>query len=189
MTCFEDRCNIFSYDEHGAISGLKKTADDEEIEHYVFIDDLSASGEQAWGEFEKIKIERILDVNPKANVDYLTMFNTHVTRKFFKDKPFVSVKTVFELDETYRVFHDESRYYIKDQADKTTVDAERRFSESMCLHYLSKYSKPYICGHEDSQLLLSFFYNTPDNTLPSFWSDTPDWSPIFKRYDKRFNFG
>lgn len=189
VTCFEDRCNIFSYDEHGSISGLKKGQDDEDILHYVFIDDLSASGVQADSEFQKIKIEQILENNPKANIHYLTMFNTHRARDFFEGNEHINVQTVFELDKTYKVFHEESRYYTKNQADQAIVDSERQFSESMCRNYLSKYSKAYMCGYEDSQLLLSFFYNTPDNTLPSFWSETDDWSPVFKRYDKRYNFG
>ena len=38
-------------------------------------------------------------------------------------------------------------------------------------------------GYKDSQLLLGFTHNTPDNTLPIIWKEE-NWIPIFKRYSK-----
>lgn len=31
--------------------------------------------------------------------------------------------------------------------------------------------------------MITFFYNTPSNTLPIFWSFEDNWVPIFQRYD------
>ena len=30
------------------------------------------------------------------------------------------------------------------------------------------------------------YYNTPNNTLPIFWSDENSWQPIFQRYNKKY---
>jgi hypothetical protein len=45
------------------------------------------------------------------------------------------------------------------------------------------------CGYKDSQMLMGFHHNTPDNTLPIMWADNTavggsNWAPIFKRYPK-----
>lgn len=39
----------------------------------------------------------------------------------------------------------------------------------------------YALGYENSQLLLSFFYNTPNNTLCMFWKPTETNFPLFVR--------
>lgn len=41
--------------------------------------------------------------------------------------------------------------------------------------------KSYALGFENSQLLLSFFYNTPNNTLCIFWKPTKINFPLFTR--------
>jgi hypothetical protein len=44
-------------------------------------------------------------------------------------------------------------------------------------------------GYKDGQLLLGFSHNTPDNTLPIFWSEGHPprlWEPMFKRYHKNY---
>ena len=39
-------------------------------------------------------------------------------------------------------------------------------------------------GYKDGQYLFGFFYNTPNNTLPIFWSNKNGWVPIFERKEK-----
>lgn len=38
-------------------------------------------------------------------------------------------------------------------------------------------------GYRNGQALVGFFYNTPTNTLPIFWSGFNGWQPLFRRYD------
>lgn len=38
-------------------------------------------------------------------------------------------------------------------------------------------------GYRDGQALLAYFYNTPSNTLPIFWSVENGWKPILARFD------
>jgi len=39
-------------------------------------------------------------------------------------------------------------------------------------------------GYANGQYTFGFFYNTPDNTLPLFWSSNAQWIPLMKRYEK-----
>jgi hypothetical protein len=43
-----------------------------------------------------------------------------------------------------------------------------------------------IMGYEGSQALLGFYYNTPNNTLSTFWctNDSCNWKPIFPREEE-----
>lgn len=42
-------------------------------------------------------------------------------------------------------------------------------------------------GFEDSQLLVSFYYNTPNNTLCSFWKETDRHIPLFYRQGRHLS--
>ena len=89
------------------------------------------------------------------------------------------VETIFTIDESFKTFSDESRYFAM-PLDK---DIDRHFS----MQTASKYGRQ-LCndalGYGDCQLLFGLFHNTPDNTLPIFWSEHYSWNAIFKRYNK-----
>jgi hypothetical protein len=38
-------------------------------------------------------------------------------------------------------------------------------------------------GYRNGQAMVAFFYNTPSNTLPIFWSVANGWKPILQRFD------
>lgn len=47
----------------------------------------------------------------------------------------------------------------------------------------------YILGYKKSGILLSFYYNTPNNTLSTFWKRIDgEWNPLFPREDDRDKF-
>ncbi|XMB66697.1 DNA integrity scanning protein DisA nucleotide-binding domain protein [Mycoplasmatota bacterium zrk1] len=56
---------------------------------------------------------------------------------------------------------------------------------------LTKYNKPlkekHPLGYGGIQGLVSFFFATPNNTLPIFWSSSNGWYPLFPRGDSRRN--
>jgi hypothetical protein len=59
--------------------------------------------------------------------------------------------------------------------------------KNMVLHYGKKLEPKHPLGFKDAQLMFGFFYNTPDNTMPIFWSEINNWYPIVKRYDKIYH--
>jgi hypothetical protein len=182
---FINASDIYTRNDTGNIISLRKHGPEskkQEILHYIFMDDFSGSGSQASDYFSDIQSKMIKKLNADATVYYFTLFSTNVSyKKLNSYDSQIKLRSIFELDETYKVFGNKSRYYGNN-------NQERIFSEKTCKSYKERYSQPsYICGWKDGQLLLRFFYNTPDNTLPSFWSKSDTWKPIFKRYDKIYD--
>lgn len=182
---FINASDIFDRNNNGEIINLRKHGpkdEEQEIIHYIFMDDFSGSGSQASSYFSDIQSKMIRTLNPDARVSYFTLFSTNVSYATLHSyDPQIKLCSIFELDRTYKVFGDHSRYYKK-------YEDERTFAEATCKNYKARYAYPdYLCGWKNGQLLLRFFYNTPDNTLPSFWTKTDSWKPIFKRYDKFYS--
>ena len=176
---------------------LIQNEDNNKINHLVFIDDLSASGSQAIRNLKKI-INQIremrTELKSEINISYFTLFSTTEALDTLRNsvglsgsKLFDRVASIFELDSTYKAFDKDSRYFKNDE--------KREFFKHLCKeNYLKKcevedVNDPEECGYGDTQLLLGFFYNIPNNTLPMFWSDSPSWNPLFKRYNKKYRLG
>lgn len=184
---FINASEIFERGDDGKVTSLRQhgpTDEKEDILHYVFMDDFSGSGSQACDYFTDNQCKMISILNKEVTVYYFTLFSTIASNENISsfDKN-IKLQSIFELDETYKTFGEHSRYYSK-------YPDEKIFSEHACKNYKNRYSHQdsnYLCGWRNGQLLLRFFYNTPDNTLPSFWTKTENWKPIFKRYDKIYN--
>lgn len=184
---FMDNCEIFNYDENGSISGLKLDEDGNEIKYYIFLDDISGTGQQAKKHFNNIQYKKILTFNPDVKIYYFTLFRTEKAYFFLKEHvPEVITKTIFELDKTYKTYSEESRHFIKNNTYPDIHTQEKEYNKDVCRKYMESEVESYeLCGFLDSQLMLSFFYNTPNNTLPIFWLDKgTEWYPIFKRFSK-----
>lgn len=179
--------------------GTEKTAGDrnfieleiknKEIRRYIFIDDFCGSGTQA--ELYLLKDLRLLKkLMPDCEINYFMMFSTdHGLRKLksltindnSEIKLFERVDSIFTLDETYKVFSENSRYYKK---INNTVSKDE--GKLICEEHGNKLFNGNPLGYKDGQLLISFFHNTPDNVLPVFWCSHNKWLPIFKRYNKLY---
>lgn len=153
------------------------------IKRYVFIDDLCGSGDQICDYLKDIVIA-IKDLNPAAAVYYFPIFSmSGGLNKIKVEVPFDEVDCVFELDESFKCFSSESRYFTTTQ---------KPISKERVEEVAAKYGKrllPYdFFGFKGGQLLLVFNHNTPDNTLPIIWYDEGyvPWEPIFKRFNKEY---
>lgn len=155
-----------------------------DISRYVFIDDFCGSGHQGEAYSQDI-VEDIKSFSPGTLVSYFVLFGTtkgmeHVR----KNTAFDVVRCVFELDETFKCFSANSRYFPGPSAD---IQAD--FAERMCREFGTRIRPTAPLGYDSGQLLIGFNHNTPDNTLPIFWCDEPGgvpWTPIFKRYPKLY---
>jgi len=162
---------------------------DPTIARYVFIDDICGSGSQARGYLGKL-VKDLKIVNPQAEVSYFMLFGTEKGVKNVKALGiFDRVEAVFTIDDSFRAFSRDSRYY-KYVPDRTAI--KRLFARSVAetkgaLLVHGTVNETYPLGWADGQLLLALFHNTPDNTLPIFWGETSNWFPIFKRYDKIYS--
>ncbi len=172
-----------------------------DVEEYIFFDDFCGSGTQAIAYSESILTEIKL-INPNVKASYLMLFATKTgKRNVIDNTKFDYVESVFELDESFKCFDGQSRYF---HTDNTPTFINKNFAENFCgnignsmmevffkkegvsLSKIPVYANDNKLGFGDCQLLIGFYHNTPDNTLPIFWWDEeePIWYPIFKRYNK-----
>lgn len=170
-----------------------------DVERYVFIDDFCGSGSQAKMYAPEVKF--IKELKSDAIVSYLMLFATSKGLAEVKSSGiFDVVECLIELDDSFKCFNENSRYF-----SKSPQEINKDFAKSLCEKHgfelyksiitkHNKFAEPQLSetaalhklGYKDSQLLIGFFHNTPDNTLPIIWYDEKElpWYPIFKRYHK-----
>lgn len=177
---FQNEKTVNEYGRKVAIMSIS----DQSVTDYIFIDDLTCSGSQAF-KYANQTVSLIKQLNPNARVHYLVLVATKTAKLFLRKTQFDTIDSVYTLDETFKCFEPGSRYYDENShynrvAAKATCEMIDKTLEDggFCL------------GFDNSQLLLSFEHNTPDNVPPIFWSEgslDKKWTPIFRRYHKIYS--
>lgn len=148
------------------------------INHVVFLDDFCGNGSQAIG-YIKSLVEQIKRLNGSCKVEYFVLVGNRVGLDNVAAQTMVDrVDAIFELDESFKCFAEESRYF---RNAKEGID--KNFCKKLCEKYGTERCKDAKSplGFDNDELLLSFFHNTPNNTLPIFWTDEKGWYPLFNR--------
>lgn len=159
---------------------LKSEITNKIIKRYIFIDDFCGSGSQATLYLKNL-VENIKFENKDIEVNYLMLFGTESGVNNVRElNVFNTVEAVFTIDETFKALSDDSRYYKT--IDDDAID--RVFSRLTAIKYGTRLFVDLPLGYGDCELLLGLYHNTPDNSLPIFWSEQNEWKPIFKRYHK-----
>jgi hypothetical protein len=164
------------------------------IENFIFIDDICGSGSQVKDYAEEI-IDKIKAKFPYAKIHYYTLVASQKGIDFISGlKWFSTIDSVVRLDDSYKCFSSESRFfknYDTIDIDKLKEVCEKygyKLMESILVRQgkNGKFAIHSQLGFGDGQLLLGFDHNTPDNTLPIIWynEDMINWSPIFPRKHK-----
>ena len=190
---------IYEIDPNGRLAFI-----DDSIDHYVFIDDFCGSGTQASSYSEKI-VKNIKQINANVKVSYLMLFSTTFGKNEVKKNTlFDYVEAVVELDDSFKCFDSSSRYF-----EGAPSEIDKLYMQKVCEGYgstlmthiceqlgFTKITNPPLSdvvnesrlGWGNSQLLIGFHHNTPDNTLPIVWYDEEvvNWFPIFRRYNKKY---
>lgn len=160
---------------------MVQTWADDNINHLVFIDDFCGKGSQAINYIKDV-VTQVKLLRPACEVDYFVLVANKKGLKNVKENTDVDrSEAIFELDESFKCFNDHSRYFVN-----AVDDVDKDFCKDMCKKYGEERSadaKSYL-GFDDEELMLSFFHNTPNNTLPIFWTDKKGWYPIFSRSTK-----
>jgi hypothetical protein len=150
----------------------------EGIRHYVFIDDVCGSGTQAKQYSEDIVVE-MKSKDKDVQVYYYALFGLEKGLSDVRSSTlFDKVDAVFVLNDSFKCFSEDSRYFLpEEQAERLAAcKAMGDHGERLC--------PGAGLGYKDGQLLLGFFHNIPDNTLPIIWCDNEGWIPVFRRYAK-----
>lgn len=152
---------------------------------YIFLDDICGSGQQVISYMSNDDtISSMKDINPNIELIYITLVASKKGLDAVKSSNiFDRVETIFELDDSYKCFSDNSRYFPQ----KASFPVNKGFAEGMSAKYgrIMLFSEEHVHGYKNGQYLFGFSHNIPDNTLPVIWFDK-DWSPILKRYSKLY---
>lgn len=152
---------------------------------YVFFDDLVGSGNQACLYLTPY-LKGLRRVSPNIDFRFLSLFSTsHGLDRLNESSMFNGkAECLFELDDSYKSFGSQPRYF-----SSAPSWMNRAVMKNIAAHYGSLLDKKIPLGYDDSQLLLAFSHNTPDNSLPIFWNEgrAHPWAPIFLRYDKVYS--
>lgn len=151
------------------------------IKRYIFIDDVCGSGTQAT-QYSEDLLREIKDLDSTVEVSYFTLFATSEGLKNIrKNTLFDNVDCIFELDDSFRCFSENSRYFKGIE----NLLISKQFAEKFCKKYGQKmyFPEEHQLGYKNGQMLMGFSHNIPDNTLPIIWSEY-NWQPILKRYSK-----
>jgi len=172
--------DIFDLSAVGAGGGVKLQHPD--ITRYVFIDDLCGSGQQG-REYSKKVVTPLKRISPSVKTYYYPIFGLSDGIDHLRtNTEFDIIYPVVELDPTFRAFAADSRLYVE-----PAIADLRLPTEATCRRYGRDLWPAHPLGWEDGQLYIGFAHNTPDNSLPIFWSDhtgAKQWRPIFRRYPK-----
>lgn len=157
------------------------------IRNYVFIDDLCGSGEQLI-DYSSDIVNTIKDIDREKRAFFIGMIGKKdgLDKARFNSK-FDLIKSVYELDETFQLKDPNSRYF-KTLPEIITPDNAISVIEG----YGNMLNPSYSFGYKQSQMLLGFEHNIPDNCPAFIWYDSAffktfqeiKWTPIFKRYHK-----
>ena len=156
-------------------------------ENVVLLDDLTITGEQASGYVKKVKVTY-------ENLYFATFFATQDAIEEIKKVKDIKLLSVCMLDDRTKAFHESSFTFSHNKIQQTKLLAEQ-----ICRYYGMKivndftssdeeYMKSHPLGFGNSQQLIGFNYNTPDNVLPIMWGETSSWKNIFTRAFKKRDF-
>lgn len=161
---------------------------DPEIQRLIFIDDFCGSGTQAVRMASALLplMRRLANTSGVTlDISYLVLFANVSGIANVRDKAqFDCVETVFELDDSYKVFSDHARQFTTAR-EGISQDTARGVAEA----YGRDLSARWPLGFKDGQLLLAFHHNIPNNSLPIIWAGRPEqesWHGIFRRFPKYY---
>ncbi len=144
----------------------------------VFIDDVIGSGKQATRYCER----HLKGLGIDKYYYSLVAFENGL-KNLEKNSTFDMVFSVTVLTEAEKVFSDSSVIL----PDPTVRNRIREIAQE----YGEKLYPMGPLGYEDSQALIAFSYNTPNNTLPIIWASAKNekvkgltWNPLFERRKK-----
>lgn len=146
----------------------------------VFLEDFCGTGQQAHDfiDADESLLSAFKRRHPDGTIHIFFLVATTSALEAISKHPLISsVESVFQLDDTYVAFGDDSRLF-------RCLELDKEHARTLFLAAGKRTSPKEPLGHGDCQLLLAFHHNTPNNSLPSIWSDSAGWRPLFPRLPK-----
>ena len=144
------------------------------IDNLIFIDDIIGSGKTIIDFFKK-NISKIKKVNIYILCIEIMYEGFNNLENFLKKQ---NIK--YEI-----LFHHKSKKAFLNNKIFSENSSENETHLREFEKMLWKGKNNFILGYNNSQALISFFRNTPNNTLSSFWFEGKKWQPLFSRNFKK----
>jgi hypothetical protein len=144
------------------------------INNIIFLDDIIGSGKTVKGFFEKNK-DKLLKVQSYIFCVEILEDGRNTLESFFKDNNFKCI--IIPHNTHVRAFSENHIFCENCQENELLM---KEFEKKLW----NKYDR-FILGFENSQAVVSFFRNTPNNTISSFWYKNDKWQGLFPRDDRK----
>lgn len=142
---------------------------------FVFIDDVTLSGGTASRHYYTyIKNQKY------KKVYYITLIASRSAIQSLQKKN-IDIVYCSIVDERDQCFSEKSMTFHRFPEIK---ELTKNMAEEYGKNIVTGKDKP--LGFKNGSYLFGFYYNTPNNTLPLFWSKV-NWIPIFERKEKLYN--
>jgi hypothetical protein len=150
------------------------------VSNLVFIDDATITAQQAEKYFNNQSLISS-KLGKVKKVVLLTMISTDEAIQVL-NKRNITVISCIKLDERSQCFSKSSHLalFCNNHLEDCKLFATKYGEISM----LGQKVPTDPLGYRNGSYAFGFFYNIPDNSLPIFWAENGNWSPIMKRYDK-----
>lgn len=145
----------------------------------VFIDDVIGSGKTAKNNIKNFF--NIKDIDLKEKKIFLVAMYAEPTIKEELEKELKNFKYKLEIIVLCECRRCLSKNYIFTESELEENKSKVIKAEEEIAGKKVGEDNSFAMGFENSQLLLSFFYNTPNNTLCMFWKPTETNFPLFMR--------
>lgn len=149
----------------------------EKARYLILIDDIIGSGKQATTLLKKWqKINK--------NCLYYSLIGLEKGVDYIKSQTKINAFAAEMLDESCKIFSKESTIPNKEECKKIAEEYGKK------LYYKYDENKQHPLGYDDSQLLVCFKNDCPNNTLPIIWAGAKSelkklentiWHPLFER--------
>lgn len=160
--------NIITHD-------YEKITISDDVKCVIFLDDFVGSGDTFIKEYRKPGIQKWLKEMKISKVFLLASIVMESAVENIS-KHFSNVEIVAERREKILPTITAAKFLFSDT--KKVEDIVRKYGNSIPVKPPPNQYTP--LGYGESESLVSFFYGTPNNTLPIFWGDSK-WKPLFPR--------
>lgn len=145
-------------------------------DNIVCIDDVMISG----GTASRFFYKHAKEITNKK-IYYLALITTETAIEKIQSQGIPVISCII-LDDRNRAFSDESLAFFK-YPDLIS------YAKQMAEEYGKEIEPKKPLGYQNGQYSFGLYYNTPNNSLPIFWSTSHNWNPILLRKEKYQNAG